>query len=115
MGNNKTARQNIDIMLSNDHFSKWLGIELIDLKIGYCKIRMKIKKEMLNGFGIVHGGILFSFADSAFAFASNGNGRISVALDTSISFTKSVKLDEIIFAEAKEQYSGYKTGLYWLK
>lgn len=112
---NKSPREYVDLMLEKDHFSRWLGIEVIDVKKGYSKLKMTIKKDMLNGFGIVHGGIVFSFADSAFAFASNGYGRISVALDVSISFTKATREGDVLFAEAVEQDLGYKTGLYMVE
>ena len=67
---------------------------------------------MLNGFGTVHGGILFSAADSAFAFACNSHGKLSVALDANISFISSVKVGEIVTVEAKEIHLGNKTGFY---
>ena len=67
---------------------------------------------MVNGFGIVHGGIAFSLADSAFAFACNNRNVLSVALDTSISFIKPVHVDDVLIAEAKELHNGKSTGLY---
>ena len=110
-----TPKEYVDIMLKNDRFSRWLGLEIMEIRDGYCQLKMAIKKPMLNGFGIVHGGIIFSMADSAFAFASNGGGRISVALDVSISFTKSGVEGDLLFVIAKEEYSGYKTGLYTVR
>jgi acyl-CoA thioesterase len=67
---------------------------------------------MINGFGIVHGGIAFSLADSAFAFACNNRNTLSVALDTSINFTKPVHVDDILTAETREIHNGRSTGLY---
>jgi acyl-CoA thioesterase len=67
---------------------------------------------MINGFGIVHGGICFSLADSAFAFACNNRNNLSVALDTSINFTKPVHVGDALIAEAKELHNGRSTGLY---
>ena len=52
-----------DKMMEEDHFSKWMNVQLIKILEGYCLLRMQVRKEMLNGFGIVHGGITFSFAD----------------------------------------------------
>ena len=75
-------------MLQHDLFSQWLGISVIEIKEGYSKIKMTVRAEMINGFGIVHGGIAFSLADSAFAFACNNRNVLSVALDTSINFLK---------------------------
>ena len=67
---------------------------------------------MINGLGIIHGGVAFSMADSAFAFACNNRNVLSVALDTSINFLKPVHVDDILIAEAKELHNGRSTGLY---
>jgi acyl-CoA thioesterase len=99
-------------MLANDSFSKWLGIEVLEVKPAYCKLAMKVRSEMLNGFGIAHGGITYSFADSALAFASNSGNVQSVSIETSISHTKRVGAGEQLFAEARELVSGNKTGVY---
>jgi acyl-CoA thioesterase len=99
-------------MIETDLFSQWLGIRVIEVREGYSKIRMKVRKEMLNGLGMVHGGIAFSLADSSFAFACNSRNNLSVALDTSISFLKPVQVDDELIAEAKEIHNGKSTGLY---
>lgn len=99
-------------MMEQDLFSQWLGIEVLDVKEGYSKIKMTVRGEMINGFGIVHGGIAFSVADSAFAFACNNRNILSVALDTSINFTKPVHVGDVLTAEAKELHNGKSTGLY---
>lgn len=99
-------------MMKNDLFSQWLGIEVLEVREGYSRIRMTVRKEMINGFGIVHGGIAFSLSDSAFAFACNNRNNLSVALDTAINFTKPVHVDDILTAEAKEVHNGRSTGLY---
>ncbi|OPZ15965.1 MAG: Acyl-coenzyme A thioesterase PaaI [Bacteroidetes bacterium ADurb.BinA245] len=99
-------------MMQHDGFSKWLGIEIIEIKEGYSKIKMKIRAEMVNGFGIIHGGIAFSLADSAFAFACNNRNVLSVALDTSINFIKPIHIGDELTAEAKELHNGKSTGLY---
>ena len=99
-------------MMENDLFSQWLGIAVIEVKEGYSKIQMTVRKEMINGFGIVHGGIAFSLGDSAFAFACNNRNVLSVALDTSINFIKPVHVGDVLTAEAKELHNGKSTGLY---
>ena len=109
---NTTPNQVVDHMMQHDLFSQWLGIEVIDVKEGYSKIKMTVRKEMINGFGIVHGGIAFSLSDSAFAFACNNRNNLSVALDTSINFTKPVDVCDVLTAEAKELHNGKSTGLY---
>jgi acyl-CoA thioesterase len=108
----KLAGQVVAHMMQNDLFSQWLGIEVLAIKEGYSKIKMTVRKEMINGFGIVHGGIAFSLADSAFAFACNNRNILSVALDTAINFIKPVHIDDVLTAEAKELHNGKSTGLY---
>ena len=107
-----TPQQVVAHMMENDLFSQWLGIEVMDVKEGYSKIKMTVRKEMINGFGIVHGGIAFALSDSAFAFACNNRNVLSVALDTSINFTKPVHVGDELIAEAKELHNGKSTGLY---
>jgi acyl-CoA thioesterase len=99
-------------MMENDAFSQWLGIDVLEIKEGYSKIKMTVRKEMVNGFGIVHGGIPFSLADSAFAFACNNRNNLSVALDVTITFTKAVNIGDTLTAEAKEVHNGRSTGVY---
>ncbi len=107
-----TAKEVVSHMMEHDLFSQWLGIEVLDVKDGYSKIQMTVREEMINGFGIVHGGIAFSLSDSAFAFACNNRNNLSVALDTSINFTKPVHVGDILTAEATELHNGRSTGLY---
>jgi len=107
-----TAQKVVEHMMDHDAFSQWMGIEVLEIKEGYSKIKMTIRKEMVNGFGIVHGGIPFSLADSAFAFACNNRNNLSVALDVTITFTKAVNIGDELTAEAKEVHNGRSTGVY---
>ncbi|MDQ6845943.1 MAG: hotdog fold thioesterase [Bacteroidota bacterium] len=102
----------VDQMLQADLFSQWLGIEIVEVKEGYSKIKMKLRKEMINGFDVIHGGIAFSLGDSAFAFACNNRNNLSMALDASINFTKTTQPGDTLIAEAKEIHNGRSTGLY---
>ena len=95
------AKKVFHLMYDNDPFSKWLGIELLDIDKGFCKLKMKVRKEMLNGFNIMHGGISYSLADSAFAFASNSDGIMSVTVSSNMSYPSSVNIDDTLIAEAK--------------
>ena len=99
-------------VIKQDLFSQWLGIEIVEIKEGYSKIKMLVRTEMMNGLGIVHGGITFSLADSCFAFACNNRNILSVALDTSINFIKPVHVGDELVAEAIEMHNGRWTGLY---
>lgn len=112
MQHSTEPRQVVDHMMQHDLFSQWLGIQVLDVQAGYSKIQMTVRPEMINGFGIVHGGVAFSFADSAFAFACNNRNVLSVALDTSITFTKPVHVGDTLIAEASEIHNGRSTGLY---
>ncbi len=109
------AKEVVAHMMKHDLFSQWLGIEVLEIKEGYSKIKMMVRPEMINGFGIVHGGVAFSFADSAFAFACNNRNVLSVALDTSINFLKPVHVGDELIAEALEIHNGRSTGLYQIR
>jgi acyl-CoA thioesterase len=110
--NFNSARAIADQMMKNDRFSQWLGLEVDECTLGYCRLRYRITEDMLNGFHSVHGGVLFSAADSAFAFACNSHGILTVALDVSITFTRPSRVGDLLTVEAKELYLGNKTGLY---
>jgi acyl-CoA thioesterase len=102
----------IDAMMKKDQFSQWLGIERLEEGPGYCKLKMKIRSEMCNGFGIAHGGITYSFADSALAFASNSHGLQAVSIETSISHLKSLKTNDVITATVEEMKLGKSIAVY---
>lgn len=112
MEKDKLAITVVGHMMETDLFSQWLGIQIIEIREGYSKIKMTVRGEMMNGLGIIHGGIAFSLADSSFAFACNSRNNLSVALDTSINFLKPVHPDDELVAEAKEIHNGKSTGLY---
>ena len=108
----KTPHEIVSHMLNQDTFSNWLGIEVLELRAGYCKEQITIRNEMLNGFHIAHGGIAYSLADSALAFASNTYGIQCVSMETSISQVLKVELNDVLIAEGMEVYRGKKTAIY---
>jgi acyl-CoA thioesterase len=112
MNEQEKAEKIVRHMIEKDEFSRWLGIEILEIKPGYSKIKMKVRKEMLNGFGITHGGITFSLADSALAFASNNYGRVAVALETGLAFPSPVYEHDELTAVAEEQSKGNSVGIY---
>ena len=112
MENKSLAKRVVDRMYDQDWFSQWLGIERVTVEEGHCVLKMKIRKDMLNGFAIAHGGITYSLADSALAFASNSHGRKAVSVETSISHTFSLKEGDEITAEAQEISLSNKIGIY---
>lgn len=99
-------------MMADDAFSRWLGIEVLEVKPGFAKIQMTVRPEMNNGFSITHGGIAYSLADSAFAFASNSHGRVAVALETNISYMKKVGSGDTLTATAEQLSLGNTVGVY---
>ena len=112
MNKQEVAEKVVSKMIEHDEFSRWLGISVLEIQPGYSKIEMKIRKEMLNGFHTCHGGVTFSFADSALAFASNNYGRVAVALETSLAFPAPVYKDDVLTAEAIEQSKGNSIAIY---
>ena len=99
-------------MLKNDHFSKWLNIELLAISLGKCTLRMQVTKPMLNGFQIAHGGISYSLADSCLAFAANSYGNKCVSINTSIKHLKKVTSGDYLTAKAEEISRSEKRSSY---
>jgi len=99
-------------LLGNDRFSQWLGLQIEATGTGYCKLHFQVNDQHLNGFDVVHGGVLFSAADSAFAFACNSHGILTLALAADISFTRSARSGDILTVEARELHQGGRTGVY---
>lgn len=112
MTKKERATQVVNQMMENDFYSQWLGIKRINEDAGKSVLQMKVRREMLNGFGMAHGAITFALADSALAFACNSHGRQAVSIETSISHTKAVKEGEILRAYAEEESLSHKIGFY---
>ena len=106
------SKKVIEKMMSGDAFSQWLGIQLLESAPGFCKIQLKVREEMTNGFNIAHGGISYSLADSCLAFAANSYGTQSVSIETSISHTKKVESGDLLIATSTELNKSKKTALY---
>jgi len=102
----------VDKMMEGDFFSQWLGVRVESVSQGFCRISLTVRKEMLNGFGIAHGGIAFSLSDSALAFASNSHNKKSLVLDTSMSFTTPAREGDDLTAVAEELNLTKSTGIY---
>ena len=99
-------------MLARDAFSRWLGVELVTLRPRACTLRMTVRPDMLNGFGVSHGGIVYSLADSALAFACNTNGHVTVSVDNTISYPLPVQAGDELIAVAEEETAGARLGFY---
>ena len=105
----------LKVMLEKDEFSRWLDLKVLKISEGYSQVQMTIRQEMLNGFGVVHGGVSFALADSAFAFACNSRNNLTLALDAQISFVKKVALGDVLTATVEELHNGKSTGVYEVK
>lgn len=105
----------VNRMMENDAFSQWLGIRILEVSEGFCRLSMTVRKEMLNGFSIAHGGITYSLADSALAFASNSFGRKAVSIETSIHHLEKVEENDVLTAECRLEYQSEKFGHYSVK
>jgi len=106
------AEKIVNKMINGDAFSQWLGINVIKVSEGFCKLEMRVRKEMTNGFNITHGGISYSLADSALAFAANSDGTQSLSIETSISHTKKVLAGDTLIAETKEVSKTNDSAIY---
>ena len=107
-----TAEKIVDLMFTNDPFSQWLGIERLRVAPGICDLRMTVRSEMLNGFAIAHGGISYSLADTALAFASNAHGLKCYSVETSISHVKMVAQEDVLTTVVEEKSLSNRIGVY---
>lgn len=106
------AKSIISKMYENDAFSQWLGIERVDDGEGFSHVRMTVREEMSNGFGVTHGGITYSLADSALAFACNSYGMHAMSIETSISHVKRVMPGDVLMAKAVEKSKTKRLAVY---
>ena len=109
------AQQIARQMMEGDAFSQWLGIEVVEVREGYAQMKMTVRDEMLNGHGVMHGGVSFSLADSAFAFASNSHGQKAVSIETSINHTKAVFSGDELVATAEKESLSRSVGFYLVR
>ena len=97
------AERVVSSMMAADSFSQWLGIEVVEVRPRAATIRMTVRDDMQNGFGVCHGGIPFALADSALAFASNTHGNITVSIENSITYPKPILPGDVLTAAAEEE------------
>ena len=102
-------------MFDNDPFSRWMGMELVSIGDGTCTLQMRVRAEMLNGFGVAHGGITFSLADSAFAFACNSSGRHTVSIHCTVEHVAPVFENDLLTATATEDNLGSMISNYSIR
>lgn len=103
-------------ILAGDHTSRWMGITVDRAEYGHARIRMTLREEMLNGFGIAHGGMVFAFADTCFALACNdpaGDGStITVAAGVDINFLASARGGQELTAVGTVRAQAGRSGVY---
>lgn len=110
-----TAEKIVQKMYDNDAFSQWLGIKIIEVDGSKVTLQMTVRPEMTNGFAVTHGGISYSLADSALAFASNGHGRLCMSIETSISHLLPIKPGDVLTAISEELSLSNRIGVYQVK
>ena len=99
-------------MLAGDAFSRWLGVELHALAPGRCTLSMAVRDDMVNGFGVCHGGVTFSLADSALAFACNARGELTMSVENSIGYPAPARPGDVLTAVAEEESGGRRVRFY---
>ncbi len=99
-------------MLERDAFSQWLGVELVEAVTGSCTLRMRVRDDMVNGFGVAHGGISFSLADSAMAFACNTGEHVTVAIDNAVSYPAAIRPGDELTAVAQQESASRRLAYY---
>ena len=95
-----------------DPWARALGIEYLDLGRGYCRLRLRLQRHMVNFQGFPHGGVIFSLADVAFGAACNSYGEPAVALSVTIDFLAAVTAEAVLVAEARAVKQGRRAGFY---
>ena len=108
----KLAERVVAGMMSRDAFSQWLGIEVLVTRPDESVLRMTVRPEMVNGFGVAHGGISYSLADSALAFAANTNGNVTVAIDNGITYPAAIHVGDVLTAQCTKDSTTRRLGFY---
>ncbi|WP_151088223.1 hotdog fold thioesterase [Hymenobacter baengnokdamensis] len=103
------------LMLGQDAFSQLLGLRVDEVGPGYCRLHFAVRPDMLNGFGALHGGVTFSAADTAFAFACNSHGRQSVGLSVTADYLEAGRVGDVLTVEAREVSLKHKIGVYQVR
>jgi acyl-CoA thioesterase len=99
-------------MLAHDVFSRWMGVEILHVEPARVTLRMAVRQDMTNGFGVCHGGVTFAFADSALAFVSNTEGKVTVSIENSMTYPAAVRVGDLLLAEAEREASSQRLAYY---
>lgn len=109
------AKAAAEVMWREDNASKWLGMKIEEVRPGYARLSMTVTANMVNGHNLCHGGLIFTLADSTFAFASNSHNQRAVAAGCAIEFLAPAFLGDVLTAEGVEQALRGRTGVYDMK
>lgn len=112
MGDLERARKCANVMFSSDRSSQTLGIEVEVTGPGTAVATMTVREDMLNGFDVIHGGLTFTLADTAFAFACNSYDNVTFAASAQVEFLRPAVVGDVLTATAKEDYRGRRNGYY---
>ena len=108
----RLAERVVERMMAADAFSRWLGVEVRDVAPGRCVVVMTVRPEMVNGFGVCHGGVTFALADSALAFACNSRGGVTMSIENSIGYPAPARPGDVLTAVAERESGGRRVGFY---
>lgn len=112
MSDQQSIAARLNRLSGGDNFVQWMGVELVDVHVGHVEIQMTVREDHLNFMGWAHGGLLFSFADTAFGLASNSHEHESVGIDAHIAFLSGVRLGDTLIATATEISRTKRKGVY---
>ncbi len=106
------AERCVRTMLEGDRFTEWMGMEVLETAPQRSVVAMTVRPEMVNGFGVCHGGVTFSLADSALAFSANTHGKVTVAVENSIRYPRPVHVGDRLTAVSEAEHVGRRLGFY---
>lgn len=106
------APQVVQGMLARDAFSTWMGVELLECGVGVARLQMAVRPDMVNGFGVCHGGVTFALADSALAFACNSGEYVTVSIANSIRYPAPCRVGDRLTASARAVSTTARLGFY---
>lgn len=106
------AERVVSAMMARDQFSQWLGIAIVDVRPRTATVKMTVRPEMVNGFGVAHGAIAFAIADSAFAFACNTHGKVTLSIENAITYPLAVRPGDVLTAVAESESETNRLGYY---
>jgi len=106
------AERVVVAMMAKDAFSRRMGMKVVKIRPRAVTVRMAVTGDMLNGFGVCHGGVTFALADTALAFASNTHGAVTMSIENSITYPKGIREGDVLVAAAEEETASNRLAFY---